>query len=89
MIFAAYAAHADVDNPLSALRAGERPEPEVPAGWVWVKVSHASLNRYDLFTLRGITAHSEGITFPIIMGNDGARRPSLLARRKKLTYDRS
>ena len=36
------------------------------------KVSHASLNRHDLFTLRGISAHPEGIRFPIIMGNDGA-----------------
>jgi hypothetical protein len=36
-----------------------------------VKISHASLNRHDLFTLRGITAHPEGISFPMILGNDG------------------
>jgi hypothetical protein len=41
------------DDPLSALKIGERPEPEVPAGWVRVRISHASLNRHDLFTARG------------------------------------
>jgi len=71
-MFAVYASHAEIDNPLSALRVGEQREPDVREGWVRVKVSHASLNRHDLFTLRGITAHPEGIPFPIIMGNDGA-----------------
>jgi NADPH:quinone reductase-like Zn-dependent oxidoreductase len=71
-MFSVYATHADVDDPLSALRIGEQPEPHVLEGWTRVKVSHASLNRHDLFTLRGITAHPEGIPFPIIMGNDGA-----------------
>jgi NADPH:quinone reductase-like Zn-dependent oxidoreductase len=37
-----------------------------------VRVSHASLNRHDLFTLRGVTAHEDPITFPMILGNDGA-----------------
>jgi NADPH:quinone reductase-like Zn-dependent oxidoreductase len=37
-----------------------------------VKISHASLNRHDLFTLRGITAHEDPINFPMILGNDGA-----------------
>ena len=40
-------------------------------GWR-VKVSHASLNRHDLFTLRGISGHAEGIRYPIILGNDAA-----------------
>jgi NADPH:quinone reductase-like Zn-dependent oxidoreductase len=71
-MFSVYATHADVNDPLSALRIGEQPEPHVLEGWTRVKVSHASLNRHDLFTLRGITAHPEGIPFPIIMGNDGA-----------------
>ena len=70
VMFSVYATHADVDDPLSALRIGEQPEPHVLEGWTRVKVSHASLNRHDLFTLRGITAHPEGIPFPIIMGND-------------------
>jgi NADPH:quinone reductase-like Zn-dependent oxidoreductase len=69
-MFAVYATHAAPDDPLSALRIGELPEPEVPSGWVRVRISHASLNRHDLFMLRGITAHPEGITYPIILGND-------------------
>jgi NADPH:quinone reductase-like Zn-dependent oxidoreductase len=71
-MFAVYATHAAPDTPLSALKIGERPEPEVPPGCVRVKVSHASLNRHDLFTLRGISGHPEGITYPMILGNDAA-----------------
>src|SRR6266404_2588603 len=71
-MFAVYATHADPDNPLAALKIGERPEPSVPDGWTRVKISHASLNRHDLFTLRGITAQEEPIQFPMILGNDGA-----------------
>src|SRR2546423_177069 len=71
-MFAVYATHADPDNPLAALKIGERPEPSVPDGWLRVKITHASLNRHDLFTLRGITAHREGISFPMILGNDAA-----------------
>jgi hypothetical protein len=70
-MFAVYAAHPNPDDPLAGLVVGERPEPETPEGWVRVKISHASLNRHDLFTLRGITAHPEGIPFPMILGNDG------------------
>ena len=44
----------------------------MPDGWTRVKISHASLNRHDLFTLRGITAHAEGISYPMILGNDAA-----------------
>jgi NADPH:quinone reductase-like Zn-dependent oxidoreductase len=71
-MFAVYATHAAPDDPLTALKLGERPEPDVPAGWVGVKVSHASLNRHDLFTLRGLSGHPEDITYPIILGNDAA-----------------
>jgi NADPH:quinone reductase-like Zn-dependent oxidoreductase len=71
-MFAVYATHAAPDDPLAALKVGERPEPDVPEGWVRVKVSHASLNRHDLFTLRGISGHPEGIRYPIILGNDAA-----------------
>lgn len=71
-MLAVYATHAAPEDPLSALKVGERPEPEVPAGWVRVKVSHASLNRHDLFTLQGISGHPEGIPYPIILGNDAA-----------------
>ena len=71
-MFAVYASHAAPDDPLSALKIGDLPEPSVPDGWVRVKVSHASLNRHDLFTLHGISGHPEGITYPIILGNDAA-----------------
>lgn len=69
-MFAVYATHAAPDDPLSALRVGDMPEPSVPSSGVRVKVSHASLNRHDLFTLRGISGHPEGITYPLILGND-------------------
>src|SRR5437763_6671871 len=69
---AVHATHAAPDDPLSARKTGERPDPDVPEGWVRVKVSHASLNRHDLFTLRGMSGHPEGITYPIILGNDAA-----------------
>ena len=74
-MFAIYATQAAPDDPLSALVVGELPQPAVREGWVRVKISHASLNRHDLFTLRGITAHPEGISFPMILGNDEADRP--------------
>jgi NADPH:quinone reductase-like Zn-dependent oxidoreductase len=70
-MFAVYASRPHLDDPLASLVVGERPEPEVPQGWVRVKISHASLNRHDLFTLRGITAHEDPIAFPMILGNDG------------------
>jgi NADPH:quinone reductase-like Zn-dependent oxidoreductase len=71
-MFAVYATHAAPDDPLSALKIGERPEPDVPEGWVRVRVSHASLNRHDLFTLRGMSGHPEGIAYPIVLGSDAA-----------------
>ncbi|ADO68817.1 zinc-binding dehydrogenase [Stigmatella aurantiaca] len=72
-MLAVYASHPSFDDPLSALAVGERPEPVIPDGWVRVKVSHASLNRHDLFTLRGISGHeAHPIPFPMILGNDGA-----------------
>jgi NADPH:quinone reductase-like Zn-dependent oxidoreductase len=70
-----YAARSNPENPLASLVVGERPEPVVPDGWVKVKISHASLNRHDLFTLRGITAHPDPIPFPI-RRYDNAARPS-------------
>jgi NADPH:quinone reductase-like Zn-dependent oxidoreductase len=71
-MFAVYATHAAPDDPLAALKVGELPQPDVPGGWVRVKVSHASLNRHDLFTLRGVSGHPKGIAYPIILGNDAA-----------------
>src|ERR1700726_3071540 len=71
-MFAAYCQKPHSDDPMAGLILGDRPEPKIPEGWVRVKMSHASLNRHDIFTLRGITSHAEGITYPMILGNDGA-----------------
>jgi NADPH:quinone reductase-like Zn-dependent oxidoreductase len=48
-MFAVYASEGNIENPLTSLAVGERPEPVVPEGWVRVKVSHASLNRHDIW----------------------------------------
>jgi NADPH:quinone reductase-like Zn-dependent oxidoreductase len=69
-MFAVYAAEPNPDNPLDALRVGERPEPDVPDGWVAVSVRAASLNMHDLWTLRGVGIKAE--QFPMILGCDGA-----------------
>jgi NADPH:quinone reductase-like Zn-dependent oxidoreductase len=69
-MFSVYAAAPHQDDPFAGLELGERPPPEVPAGWARVQVKAASLNRHDLWTLRGV-----GITpdqFPMILGCDGA-----------------
>jgi NADPH:quinone reductase-like Zn-dependent oxidoreductase len=71
-MFAVYAKEANYNDPLASVMVGERPEPIMPEGWVRVRVSHASLNRHDLFTLLGVTAQKEPIPFPMILGNDGA-----------------
>ena len=42
-MLAVYATHAAPDDPLSALKVGEMPDPTVPEGWVRVKVSHTFL----------------------------------------------
>ncbi|MEZ7197890.1 quinone oxidoreductase family protein [Pseudodesulfovibrio karagichevae] len=71
-MFAVYCEKPDNGNPLAALVVGERPEPVVPDGWVRVRVTHASLNRHDIFTLRGITGQDTPIPFPMILGNDAS-----------------
>jgi NADPH:quinone reductase-like Zn-dependent oxidoreductase len=69
-MFAVYAAEPNPDDPLAALRVGERPAPEVPDGWVAVTVRAASLNMHDIWTLRGVGIKPE--QFPMILGCDGA-----------------
>src|SRR6476660_5983319 len=58
-MFAVYAKEANFNNPLASVVVGERPEPVVPDGWVRVRVTHASLNRHDIFTLCGVTAQEQ------------------------------
>lgn len=69
-MFAVYAAEPSPQDPLAALRVGDRPEPEVPDGWVKVAVRAASLNMHDLWTLRGVGIKAD--KFPMTLGCDGA-----------------
>jgi NADPH:quinone reductase-like Zn-dependent oxidoreductase len=69
-MFAVYAREANPKDPLAALAVHERPEPEVPDGWVKVAVKAASLNMHDLWTLRGVGIRHD--QFPMILGCDGA-----------------
>lgn len=69
-MFAVYAAEPNKDDPLASLTVGDRPEPEVPEGWVAVNVTAASLNMHDIWTLRGVGIKPE--QFPMILGCDGA-----------------
>src|SRR3981189_48885 len=72
-MFAVYAKEPNKEKPLDSLVVGERPEPEVPDGWVKVNVKAASLNMHDLWTLRGVGIKPE--QFPMILGCDGAGVP--------------
>lgn len=58
------------DDPLSGLRIGERPEPEVPEGWVLVEVRAAGVNHHDLWTLRGVGVREDRL--PVVLGCDAA-----------------
>ncbi|SFP99183.1 NADPH:quinone reductase [Amycolatopsis arida] len=69
-MFAVYAKEPNQDDPLASLVVGERPEPEVPEGWVRVAVRAASLNMHDIWTLRGVGIKPN--QFPMILGCDGA-----------------
>ncbi|HEY5185882.1 MAG TPA: zinc-binding dehydrogenase [Actinomycetes bacterium] len=69
-MFAVSAARIDPEQPLSGLELGERPEPEVPAGWTTVQVRAASLNHHDLWTLRGVGISADRL--PMILGCDAA-----------------
>ena len=72
-MFAVYVKAPNPEDPLSAVIVGERPHSKpVPEDWVRVKVSHASLNRHDIFTAMGWSSHPDGIPFPITLGCDGA-----------------
>jgi NADPH:quinone reductase-like Zn-dependent oxidoreductase len=69
-MFAVYATAPNRADPLAALVVGERPEPELPDGWVPVSVRAASVNMHDLWTLRGVGIKPD--QFPMILGCDGA-----------------
>ena len=69
-MLAVYATAPDPEAPLDSVAVGERPEPEVPEGWSRVRVRAGSLNRHDLWTLRGVGIKPD--QFPMILGCDGA-----------------
>lgn len=69
-MFAVYTDSFSADDPLSALRAGERPDPVAPDGWTTVTVKAASLNHHDVWSLRGVGLRQEQL--PMILGCDAA-----------------
>jgi len=69
-MLAAYAAKFDADDPIAALEVGERPEPEVPEGWVTIDVKATALNHHDLWSLKGVGLAEQSL--PMILGCDAA-----------------
>jgi NADPH:quinone reductase-like Zn-dependent oxidoreductase len=69
-MLAAYAAAADVDHPLSALRVAELEPPAVPEGWVEVQVRASALNHHDVWSLKGVGLPAERL--PMVLGCDAA-----------------
>jgi NADPH:quinone reductase-like Zn-dependent oxidoreductase len=69
-MLAAYAKSQSADDPLSGLEVAERPDPEVPAGWVAVRLRTAALNHHDVWSLRGVGLPADRL--PMILGCDGA-----------------
>jgi NADPH:quinone reductase-like Zn-dependent oxidoreductase len=69
-MFAVYAESFSSDDPLSGLRLGERPEPEVPDGWTTVTVRAAALNHHDLWSLKGVGLRRDAL--PMILGCDAS-----------------
>ncbi|MCW2668936.1 MAG: molecular chaperone GroES [Frankiales bacterium] len=58
------------DDPLSGLTVGERPDPDVPDGWVRVTLKAAALNHHDLWSLKGLGLSAD--LLPMILGCDAA-----------------
>jgi NADPH:quinone reductase-like Zn-dependent oxidoreductase len=66
---ALYAVKMGGDDPLKNIEIGERPVPTPRSGQVRVRLRVATLNRHDLWTLRGVVGYP--ITLPRILGCDG------------------
>lgn len=58
------------DDPLGGLAVHEIDDPEVPDGWVRVRVRAASLNHHDLWSLRGVGLPADRL--PMTLGCDAA-----------------
>lgn len=67
---AVFASSFSMDDPLSGLEIGQRPEPSVATGWSKVTVRAAALNHHDLWTLRGVGLAADAL--PMILGCDAA-----------------
>lgn len=70
VMFAAFAARTDADNPLNALELGDRPDPVAPDGWTTVTVKATALNHHDVWTLKGVGIRADRL--PIVLGCDAA-----------------
>ena len=72
---AAYVDTPNATDALAALQIGDRPDPEVPEGWVRIRMAAASLNWHDKFTLHGMGAqYDRPEEFPMVLGCDGIGR---------------
>lgn len=69
-MLAVYAESINPDDPLAGLVVGERPEPDVPAGWTRVSVRAAALNHHDVWSLRGVGLPADRL--PMTLGCDAA-----------------
>src|SRR3954466_7687029 len=69
-MFAVYAGEHNPRDTRGRRVIGERPEPEVPAGWTTVTVKAASINHHDVWSLRGVGLRAESL--PMILGCDAA-----------------
>ncbi len=69
-MFAVYADSFSAEDPLSALKVDERPDPVAEPGWTTIDVKAASLNHHDLWSLRGVGLKEEAL--PMILGCDAA-----------------
>ncbi len=69
-MLAAFVTQANPSHPLAALQVGDRPSPEVPDGWVRVRMRATSLNHHDLWSLRGVGLPASRM--PMILGTDAA-----------------
>ncbi|QTJ68616.1 zinc-binding dehydrogenase [Rhodococcus sp. ZPP] len=65
-----YMTQPDAHEPLSALRFGDLPLPDVLPGWTTVTVKAASLNHHDIWSLRGVGISEARL--PLILGCDAA-----------------
>ncbi|GAB3646572.1 MDR/zinc-dependent alcohol dehydrogenase-like family protein [Glycomyces tarimensis] len=67
-MLAAYARTVNQDDRFSALSVGEIAPPDVPDDWVRVRLTAASVNHHDLWSLAGVGLSAEQC--PMILGTD-------------------